>query len=202
LIYNADIVSIEAIKIVSQPILDLQTLIAEVKKGLCPKYLFFWGHQPGAPGQIDKACLSQWWPSSFSVEGVVYSTAEHYMMAEKARLFGDNSTREKILSAGHPRAAKQLGRGVRDFDEEIWGQYRYAIVVRGNEAKFTQNAALKSFLLNTKKRILVEASPVDHIWGIGLAADDPQAENPETWKGLNLLGFALMQVRTRLQKEE
>jgi len=131
---------------------------------------------------------------------VVYPTAEHYMMAEKARLFEDNSTREKILSAGHPRAAKQLGREVRDFNEEIWAQHRYAIVVRGNEAKFAQNDELKLFLLNTKNRILVEASPVDRIWGIGLAADDPHVENPENWKGLNLLGFALMQVRAQLQE--
>jgi ribA/ribD-fused uncharacterized protein len=129
--------------VVSQPILDIQTLITEVRKGFRPKYLFFWGHQPGAPGQIDKACLSQWWPSSFTIEGVVYPTAEHYMMAEKARLFGDNSTWEKILAAGHPRAAKQLGREVQDFDEEIWSQHRYAIVVRGNEAKFAQNGELK-----------------------------------------------------------
>jgi ribA/ribD-fused uncharacterized protein len=185
----------------SQPILDLLTLINEVKKDLRPKYLFFWGHQPGAPGQIDKACLSQWWPSSFSIEGVVYPTAEHYMMAEKARLFGDNLTREKILSAGHPRTAKQLGREVRDFNEKIWGQHRYTIVVRGNEAKFAQNGQIKSFLLNTKMRILVEASPVDRIWGIGLAANDPHIENPEEWKGLNLLGFALMQVRAQLQEE-
>ena len=185
---------------VSQSILDLQTLIIEVEKGLRPKYLFFWGHQPGVAGQIDKACLSQWWPSSFSIEGVLYPTAEHYMMAEKARLFGDNSTWEKILAVGHPRAAKQLGREVRDFNEEIWNQHRYAIVVRGNEAKFAQNVALKSFLLTTKNRILVEASPVDRIWGIGLAADDPQVENPEKWKGLNLLGFALMQVRAQLQE--
>ena len=171
-----------------------------MRKGFRPKYLFFWLHQPYESGQIGKECLSQWWSSSFTVEGVVYHTAEHYMMAEKARLFGDNLTREKILSASHPNVVKKLGRDVKDFDEEIWFQHRFDIVVRGNAAKFGQNDALKSFLLNTKGCMLVEASPFDRVWGIGLAGDDPNAENPEKWKGLNLLGFALMEVRTQLKE--
>jgi ribA/ribD-fused uncharacterized protein len=104
-------------------------------------------------------------------------------------------TAEKILSASHPDVAKKLGREAKGFDEAKWVEHRFEIVVRGNEAKFGQNAALKQFLLNTGQRVLVEASPVDRVWGIGLAEDNPEAANPEQWPGLNLLGFALMKVR-------
>jgi ribA/ribD-fused uncharacterized protein len=91
-----------------------------------------------------------------------------------------------------------LGRSVVGFDEQLWQQHRYEIVLTGNIAKFAQNKELCTFLLNSKNRILVEASPVDSIWGIGLAADDPLAMNPAMWHGLNLLGFALMEVRSLL----
>lgn len=184
----------------SHPTHDLNSLIAEIQQGFRPKYLFFWGHQPRSDGQLGKECLSQWWSAPFEVDGVVYPTAEHYMMAEKARLCGDHSSRVKILAAPHPNVAKKLGRVVTGFDEERWNQHRFEVVVRGNIAKFSQHEALKTFLLNTKERILVEASPLDRIWGIGLAADDLRAEDPAKWQGLNLLGFALMEVRARLQQ--
>lgn len=180
-------------------IYDVESLLAEVRKGFHHKYLFFWGHRPQKDGQIGKQCLSQWWSSAFEIDGVVYPTAEHYMMAEKARLFDDNEARRKILSTSHPGTAKKLGREVEGFDEVVWSQHRFGIVVRGNVAKFRQNIELREFLLNTKQRVLVEASPTDRIWGIGLTADDPDVENPEKWKGLNLLGFALMKVRAELQ---
>jgi ribA/ribD-fused uncharacterized protein len=121
-------------------------------------------------------------------------------MAEKAILFGEVETRDRILEAPHPDVAKKLGRGVRNFDEEKWDRARFGLVVRGNLAKFGQNPELAEFLLNTGNRVLVEASPVDQIWGIGLAADDPRAEAPGEWKGLNLLGFALMEVRQMLRE--
>ncbi len=181
-------------------ILDKETLITAFRKGQKLKYIFFWGHQPHPDGQVSKSCFSQWWDSPFIIDGITYLTAEHYMMAEKARLFNDADALEKILSAPHPGAAKQYGRLVQNFDEQNWKTHRFDIVVRGNIAKFGQNEALKTFLLNSKKRILVEASPRDKIWGIGLAEDDPQATNPEKWQGLNLLGFALMAARTQLEQ--
>lgn len=183
-------------------IYSTEALLTAISNGFQPKYLFFWGHQPRQEGQIGKQCFSQWWASSFEVNGIVFPTAEHYMMAEKARLFGDDVTAEKILSASHPDVAKKLGRVVRGFDEEKWTEHRFEIVVRGNEAKFGQNADLKAFLLNTRKRVLVEASPLDRVWGIGLAEDSLDATNPEQWRGLNLLGFALMKVRSRLSNGE
>jgi ribA/ribD-fused uncharacterized protein len=181
-------------------IIDVESLKREVKAGYRPKFLFFWGHHPRRDGQIGKGCLSQWWSSPLEIDGVTYPTAEHYMMAQKAKLFEDLDTLNKILVAPHPGAAKDLGRSVVGFDEQLWQQHRYEIVLRGNKAKFAQNKELYTFLLRSKNRILVEASPVDSIWGIGLAADDPLAMNPAKWKGLNLLGFALMEVRSLLSE--
>ena len=162
------------------------------------KWLFFWGHTQAA-GEITKACLSQWYASAFSIDGATYPTAEHWMMAEKARLFGDGDARSRILAASHPGEAKKIGREVRGFDEATWTDARYGIVVRGNIAKFSADVALRQFLTGTGERVLVEASPVDRTWGIGLAADDPRAQTPSLWRGPNLLGFALMEAREELR---
>lgn len=158
------------------------------------KFLFFWGHQTNK-SQITSACFSQWYHAPFVVEGRQYTTAEHFMMAEKASLFGDLVTRDLVLEATNPGAAKALGRQVRGFEEEVWLMHRFEIVVRANQAKFSQNSDLGAFLNQTGSRVLVEASPVDRVWGIGLAQDDEKVNNPNLWRGLNLLGFALMKVR-------
>ncbi|THV42539.1 NADAR family protein [Glycomyces buryatensis] len=162
------------------------------------KYLCFWGHADDRGGEVGRGCLSQWWPGKFTEDGHRFATAEHYMMAHKAWLFGDAAIAERILAAGHPAQAQKLGRQVRGFDQAIWEAERFDIVVRGNIAKFGQHAEALAFLLATRNRVLVEASPRDRIWGIGLAEDDPKASRPRTWRGLNLLGFALMEARTRL----
>jgi ribA/ribD-fused uncharacterized protein len=176
-----------------------EDLLRAIKSGLRPQYLFFWGHKPLPNGEVGKSCLSQWWPAPFSLGGISYPTAEHFMMAEKARLFGDEDARAQVLRAGSPKAAKQLGRQVKNFKEQAWAEARFQLVVAGNLAKFSQNRELGKYLSGTGAKVLVEASPVDRIWGIGLAADNEQAMNPEQWRGLNLLGFALMGVRQRLQ---
>lgn len=163
------------------------------------KFLFFWGHQPSKDGIITKTCFSQWWVSQFIVDDITYKTAEHWMMAKKAELFNDNEILEKIIQANSPAEAKKLGREVRNYDDALWLANRYEIVKQGNFYKFSQNSDLKEFLMNTKERVLVEASPVDAIWGIGMAADDKDVLNPEKWRGLNLLGFALMEVRDELK---
>jgi ribA/ribD-fused uncharacterized protein len=158
----------------------------------------FWGHKPTRSGAIGTGCLSQWWPVVFTVDGVSYPSAEHWMMAEKARLFGDTDGLVAVLEAASPGAAKAAGRTVRGFDEDRWTATRYDIVVTGNLAKFGQHPQLRDFLLATGTKILVEASPYDRIWGIGMAATDPDAARPSRWRGLNLLGFALVEVRERL----
>lgn len=164
------------------------------------KFLFFWGHQPSKDGTITKTCFSQWWESAFVVEGIEYNSAEHWMMAKKALLFNDETIFEKIIEVKSPAEAKKLGREVQNYNDEIWLQNRYQIVKEGNFHKFSQHYDLKEFLLNTKDRILAEASPVDAIWGIGMASDHQNINNPKKWRGLNLLGFALMEVRDVLKK--
>ena len=157
-------------------------------------FLLFWGHT-SKPGKIKKACLSQWYPCDFAVDGVRYHTTEQYMMAQKALLFEDSETHERIMQADHPADYKALGRAIRHFDEEKWNAHKDQIVLAGNIAKFSQNPELKDFLLGTGDSVLAEASPYDCIWGIGLGMDDPLAGNPNHWRGENLLGFVLMETR-------
>lgn len=180
----------------------LDWLLTTLDTGQRPKYLYFWGHQRSKSGDITASCFSQWWVAPFVIDGITYATAEHWMMAQKARLFDDNEdVFQRIIAAKTPAEAKSLGRQVHGFDDATWDTQRLDIVVRGNFAKFSQHPELRDFLLHTKDRVLVEASPVDRIWGIGLAADDERAQNPRRWDGLNLLGFALMEVRDKLGVE-
>lgn len=171
-----------------------------VNSGNKVKYIFFWGHQQSGTS-VTKSCFSQWFESPFVESGISFLTAEHYMMYHKAILFNDAETAEQVLAATNPGEAKALGRKVLGFSEELWQEHRFETVVNANLAKFSQNEALTEFLLNTADRVLVEASPVDKIWGIGLAEDNPDCENPNKWCGLNLLGFALMEVRDRLRNQ-
>jgi ribA/ribD-fused uncharacterized protein len=163
------------------------------------KYLFFWGHTPRQAGVVDKSCFSQWYPAAFKVADATYATAEHWMMAEKARLFGNEEVRQRIIAAPHPAEAKKLGREVLGFDPQVWDAHKYDLVKAGNYQKFSQHPALQDYLHTTGSRVLVEASPVDGIWGIGLATSHPDALLPAKWPGQNLLGFALMEVRDQLR---
>jgi hypothetical protein len=163
------------------------------------KILAFWGHKPTPSGAIGPGCLSQWWPSPFVVDGQSYPTAEHWMMAGKARLFDDPAGLAAVLAARSPGAAKAAGRKVSGFDEQRWRAARFPLVVAGNLAKFTHHPDLRQFLLNTGDRVLVEASPYDRIWGIGMCPTNPAVGRPSAWRGRNLLGFALMEVRDRLR---
>lgn len=178
----------------------LEELLQQLKDGKQFDYLYFWGHRKKGIA-TDKSCFSQWFPASFDIDGIQYATAEHYMMASKARLFNDHAILEKILATDQADAAKHLGRKISDYDENTWVQHRFQVVVEANHAKFSQHPALAKFLLGTGDSILVEASPVDRIWGIGLAQDHADSKDPRQWQGLNLLGFALMEVRQKLLTE-
>ncbi|MFJ9566580.1 NADAR family protein [Streptomyces fuscichromogenes] len=178
---------------------SVEALIRAVQAGAGIRYLHFWGHRPRPDGQVSASCLSQWWPSRFVVDGVEYATAEHWMMAAKARLFGDAEAERAVLASAHPAEAKKAGRLVQGFDEAVWQRERLGTVTEGSVHKFAADPDLRGFLLATGDRVLVEASPVDRVWGIGLAATDAAAEDPSRWKGLNLLGFALMAARERLR---
>jgi len=145
--------------------------------------------------------FSQWYACRFVVDGVTFRCAEQYMMYGKALLFGDKEIGAEILVAEHPKTQKALGRKVKDFDQGVWERERMRIVKAGNRAKFTQNEELLATLLATKGTTLVEASPFDRIWGIGLAATDPRAQDPKQWKGRNLLGYVLTELRDELLAE-
>ncbi|MGI9653045.1 NADAR family protein [Chryseobacterium sp. RLHN22] len=176
----------------------LQNIIERFQRKEKLKFLFFWGHT--AKDEITKSCFSQWFPFKFEENGIVYKTAEHYMMAGKAKLFNDEEILGKILEASSPNQAKSLGRKVKNFDSKIWDEHKYEIVKQGNLLKFSQNEKFKEFLLSTNDKILVEASPYDKIWGIGMLETDTRAENPLLWNGENLLGFALMEARDELRR--
>lgn len=165
------------------------------------EYIFFWGHTQAEDNTITKTCFSQWWLSDFFIHEQKYLCMEQYMMAEKARLFEDKDIEKQILESTKQGKMKALGRKVKNFNEAIWNRYKYSIVLNGNYEKFTQNKAIKDFLIASKNKIIVEASPHDKIWGIGMSIEDKNIENPMMWQGQNLLGFALMEVRNKINKE-
>jgi ribA/ribD-fused uncharacterized protein len=178
---------------------SINWLKAQIENAVHPEYFFFWGHTQKVVGVTDRSCFSQWWPSAFTVDGISYATAEHWVMAKKALLFNDPESFDLITTASKPSVAKALGRTVKNFDAEKWNANAFEFVVEGNLHKFSQHEDLKQFLLQTNDTIIVEASPVDPIWGIGLPQDAEEARDPFKWKGPNLLGFALMDVRDRLK---
>ncbi len=159
-------------------------------------FVFFW--KP-SENKTDKSCLGQWQHSDFTVDIDDYTCAEQYMMAEKARLFEDEVIEKQILQTRDPKQIKALGKKVKNFDQILWDKTKYSIVLNGNYYKFSQNKSMRDFLLSTGDKLLVEASPLDTIWGIGLSENDPKAYQPSLWRGKNLLGFALMEVRDELQ---
>lgn len=156
-------------------------------------FLFFWGDNRKRLG--DRAVFSQFYPAAFHSDGLMFPSAEHWMMYQKAMLFDDTKIASKILNTEFAGKAKEYGRCVADFDQKVWDEEKIGIVRLGNLLKFTQNGELEQILVDTGDRILVEASPYDPIWGIGLRETDFGATNPLRWNGDNLLGFILMDVR-------
>ncbi|MBU5353473.1 NADAR family protein [Paenibacillus barcinonensis] len=152
------------------------------------KFTFFW--HTASP-------FSQWHPADFIVNGLQYTSAEQYMMHQKALLFGDQKIAEQIMSTNSASVQKKLGRQVKGFDQTVWEAECQRIVYEGNQAKFTQNEELLAALLATRGTTLVEASPDDRIWGVGLAEENPRIHNRSTWRGTNWLG----EILTRLREE-
>ncbi|XP_046361669.1 N-glycosidase Npun_R5314-like [Haliotis rufescens] len=157
------------------------------------KYEYFWKiHSP----------YSQWYPVNFKVDGQEYNCAEQYMMYQKAVLFDDKEIATEVLKSEDPKEQKSLGRKVKNWDDEKWNKNCHRIVEEANEAKFGQNGHLKKQLFATHPKTLVEASPVDTIWGIGYAEDHINAWDERSWRGTNYLGHALTRVREKLMKKE
>lgn len=173
--------------------MNKKTIIEKYNRGEDLSFVYFWK---------TKSPFSNWYPVPFKDEVIDYWCTEQYMMAQKALLFKDLDTYHRIMSSKDQRNIKNLGRQVRGFDQEIWDKNKISIVIRGNFLKFQQNYSLRRILLDTKDKILVEASPYDCIWGVGLAEEDEQIKNPNNWRGENLLGEALMEVREQLKKDK
>jgi ribA/ribD-fused uncharacterized protein len=179
---------------------DIKWLTDKFESGDTLKYLFFWGHTNKHNEEVGKFCFSQWFESPFTVDSIAYKTAEHWMMAQKALMFGDKTVFDKIINCDKPGEAKELGRLVLGFDDQVWNEKKFDIVKLGNIHKFNQHPEFADYLLKTENRILVESSPVDTIWGIGLSQDNKDIENIYAWRGQNLLGFALMATRDFLKE--
>lgn len=148
-----------------------------------------------------RSWLSNWTRSPFTIDGVTYSCVEQYMMAEKARLFGDSTTEAAILATDSPREQKDLGRRVRGYDEPRWAAVRRAVVLRATLEKYRQNPELKAKLL-AEEGTFVETNPADPIWGIGMSMDEAGVEDPTNWRGQNLLGQVITEARDILRKEQ
>lgn len=161
-------------------------------------FVFFWSHKSSKGGEITEACFSQWWKCSFVEDDITFCCAEQYMMYKKALLFEDYSIAKEILKTKNPKKIKELGRLVQNFDSKVWDEHKAEIVLQGNILKFSQNPELKDYLLGTGDKILVEASPYDRVWGVGLRKENSAICSPQKWKGQNLLGFALMEARDRI----
>jgi len=145
---------------------------------------FFWGGQ-----------LSNWHLCHFRVADVWYNSVEQQVMARKALLFDDFDRFDRIMETAAPSEQKKIGRRVKNFDKNKWNRFSREIVYEGCYAKFSQSKELGKYLISTGNKILVEASPYDCIWGIGLNMNDPKAMDPDQWRGKNWLGETLMRVR-------
>lgn len=153
------------------------------------KYIFFWGNE-----------FSQWYPSIFVIDGITYKTAEHYMMWCKAKLFKSNRIADMILESENPDDVRWLGRQIQNFDDSVWKQNCRKFVYDGSYAKFTQNENLLKVLMDTGDLKIVEASPEDFNWGIGLTEEEAVNIPEEEWPGTNWLGLALTELREKLKK--
>lgn len=154
-------------------------------------FAFFWGGP-----------FSNWYKSKFTIDGREFNCSEQYMMFAKAMIFNDIVTTNKIMATSDPQIQKSLGRQVKNFDATIWDKYKAQVVLEGVLEKFLQNEKLQEVLMATDNLEIVEASPYDTIWGIGLNANHPDATNPEKWKGQNLLGLILKDVREFLKQNK
>lgn len=183
----------------TQDIYSLEKLRQLWNEGDRFQFVYFWQNtkEDVSKEEYNSSCCNQWFPSNFVDEnGRMYNCCEQYMMAQKAIVFGDDDTLQKILSEKNPSKIKKLGRIVKNYNQKIWNSKCQDIVFQGNLYKFTQNEKCRKFLLSVPKdAIFVEASPLDKKWGIRLSEQQPKAKNPLEWQGTNYLGFQITRVR-------
>ncbi|HTF20598.1 MAG TPA: NADAR family protein [Chryseolinea sp.] len=174
---------------------DLAWLKQTYDSGNRPEFLFFADAPTEPSDSFGHAMLTQWYPSGFSVQNDRYLHAAHWMMVKKARLFDDGEAASDLLALKEDQEIMTRGRQIVGFDQKRWDAHKFSIVVEGNLHKFSQHQSLHKYISGTHPLVLTEANPNDRVWGIGLPESAPGAMNPHHWKGLNLLGFALMEVR-------
>jgi len=152
------------------------------------KYVFFWS-----------GVFSNWLPCKFTVDGTEYNCSEQYLMAAKARMFGDEVALNEIMKSDDPSYQKAVGRQVHGFDKKKWNDAARDVMYTACLAKFKQNPKLLKKLLDTGSRTIVEASPEDVIWGIGLYWKSELCDDPKNWRGTNWLGETLTRVRNDIK---
>jgi len=146
--------------------------------------------------------LSNWARSPLIVKGQAFNCVEQYIMWSKAVIMSDGTREAEILATTDPQRQKRLGKSVHPWNKALWARHRSQVLYTAVKAKFSQNEGLRCRLLATFPRPMAEASPSDKVYGIGIAPDDPRAQDPENWRGENLLGQVLEQVRTELLEEQ
>ena len=161
------------------------------------KHIFFWGEWP-----------SNWYPCHFTEKRdgktLEFFNSEQYFMYEKAITFGDEEIAKQILEKGkNPKTAKSLGRKVKNYDDNVWNEKRYDVMLKANMLKYTQDGDLMKKILDSAfdRKNFCEASPKDQLWGCGLHESDPLIDDEKNWLGQNLLGKVLDEVRSRLLSE-
>lgn len=177
-------------------------LIQQIITGETPSYTCFLSDRCMQNADWDTNCFNENYYAPFKVEGIVYNTVQHWLMAQKAALFYDAVSMEKIIACKTAAHAKLLGSQIKQVDEDVWLANAYALVVKGNVHKFAQHGTLKQKLINTSHSIIVAITPNDCLWGNGMNYQPNQPFNPIKWKGANLLGYALMDVRDILLAEK
>lgn len=160
-------------------------------------YVFFYGHTEGRPF----ACFSNFYPSKFTADGKNFNCSEQYFMKKKQEMFDPTNVQlaNAIMAETSPAKIKAFGRQVKNYDETKWNQERYRVMKEALMYKFGQNQNMKQILMSTGNKILCECTNLDKIWASGLHITDPDRFDETKWKGQNLLGKALMEVRNELK---
>ncbi len=152
-------------------------------------------HKPEEP----HGYLSNWYPSPFDLDGVHFSSAEQYIMFQKCMIFGDEASAKAVLATDDPETQQAIGRNAKGYVGAVWAGQRQLVAVRGLLVKFNQNEDLKQKLLDTGDSYLVECAHSDTIWACGVRLNEDERFDAGKWRGQNILGFALMEVRSILQ---
>ena len=142
--------------------------------------------------------LSNWYPSDIAVDGKRFSSTEQYIMYKKCMILGDEAAAKQVMATDDPEQQQAIGRSARNYHNTVWDGICQVVAMRGLLAKFSQHDDLRRKLLETGDAYLVECARSDHRWACGIGLYDDDRRDIDRWKGKNILGFALMEVRQAL----